>query len=218
MQAGQAGAILTAIFSMRKTIFLMLLLLAGCSGVPTIPGIGPYKIDIQQGNYVTQEMMARLKPGMTRSQVRFILGTPLVVDMFRTNRWDYVYVYEKGGRVTEQRKITVIFEDDKLARVEGDVVPAGAGDKAESAAAGADKSRPAASAAAPKPEPAAVAPAQRSPDPTTTAGEPVRAEAPKAEPARPEGTAEKPKEEKSKAEKPHEEKGFFGRMLDRIGF
>ncbi len=191
---------------MRKIILLMLLL-AGCSGVPTLPGITPYKMDIQQGNYVTQQMVAKLKPGMTRSQVRFILGTPLIVDMFRTNRWDYVYIYEKRGKVTEQRKITVIFEDDKLARVEGDVVPEAAGDKADSAA-GADKPEPAASAAAPKTEPAAAAPAQGGSNLTTTSGEPVKAEAPGTAPVKPEGAAEKPQEEK----------GFFGRMLDKIGF
>ncbi len=191
---------------MRK-IILFTLLLAGCSGVPTLPGITPYKIDIQQGNYVSQQMVAKLKPGMTRSQVRFILGTPLIVDMFRTNRWDYVYIYEKRGQVIEQRKITVIFEDDKLARVEGDVVPAAAGDKADSAA-GADKPKPAVSAAVPKPEPAAAATAQGGSNLTTTSGEPVKAEAPRAEPLKPEGAAEKPQEEK----------GFFGRMLDKIGF
>lgn len=188
-----------------------MLLLAGCSGVPTLPGITPYKMDIQQGNYVTQQMVAKLKPGMTRSQVRFILGTPLIVDMFRTNRWDYVYIYEKRGQVTEQRKITVIFEDDKLARVEGDVVPAAAGDKADSATA--DKPKPAASAAVPKPEPAAAAPAQGGSNLTTTSKEPVKTEAPGAAPVKPEGAAEKPREEK-----PQEEKGFFGRMLDKIGF
>lgn len=185
-----------------------MLVLAGCSGVPRLPGITPYKMDIQQGNYVTQQMVAKLKPGMTRAQVRFILGTPLVVDMFRTNRWDYVYMFEKRGRLTEQRKVTVIFEDDKLARVEGDVVPAGAGDKAESAAAGADKPKSAPGAAVPKPEPAAVAPAQGGSNLTTTSGEPVPAETPKAAPAKPE----------SAAGKPQEEKGFFGRMLDKIGF
>lgn len=184
-----------------------MLLLAGCSGVPTLPGITPYKMDIQQGNYVTQQMVAKLKPGMTRSQVRFILGTPLIVDMFRTNRWDYIYIYEKRGKVTEQRKITVIFEDDKLARVEGDVVPAAAGDKADSAA-GADKPKPAASVPVPKAEPAAAAPAQGGANLTTTSGEPVKAEAPGAALVKPEGAAEKPQEEK----------GFFGRMLDKIGF
>ena len=88
-----------------------------------IPGLGPHKIDIQQGNYVTQDMVAKLKPGMTRSQVRFALGTPLIVDPFHADRWDYVYVLQKGGRVVEQRRIVVVFQDDKLLRIEGDIVP-----------------------------------------------------------------------------------------------
>ena len=86
--------------------------------------LAPHKIDIQQGNYVDQEMVAKLKPDMTRSQVRFILGTPLVADVFHPNRWDYVYLTGKAGDVRRQRKITVVFEGDKLERIEGDVVPA----------------------------------------------------------------------------------------------
>lgn len=81
-------------------------------------------MDIQQGNVVTQDMIARVEPGMTRSQVRFALGTPLVVDPFRSDRWDYVYVYTKQGTVTEQRRIVVVFKDDKLARIEGEAAPA----------------------------------------------------------------------------------------------
>lgn len=105
------------------------LLLVACKQVPTLPGISPYKIDIQQGNAITQEMMAKLRVGMTRSQVRFVLGTPLVVDPFRTDRWDYIYLFEKAGRLTERRHIAVIFKDDKLDHIEGDVIPMlGAGD------------------------------------------------------------------------------------------
>ena len=97
-------------------------LVAGCSTCHAAPY--PYKMDIQQGNVVTQDMIAKLQPGMTRSQVRFALGTPLVVDPFRNDRWDYVYRYMKAGELTEQRRLTVIFKDDKLVRIEGDVVPA----------------------------------------------------------------------------------------------
>lgn len=81
-------------------------------------------MDVQQGNVVTQEMASKLKPGMSREQVRFVLGTPLVVDPFHADRWDYVYRLEKRGELVEERKLTVIFEDDRLKRVEGDVVPA----------------------------------------------------------------------------------------------
>lgn len=96
---------------------LILSLLAGCA----IPRIGPYHIDVQQGNALDQENVARLKPGLNRSQVRFLLGTPLVVDPFRTDRWDYVYLYYKAGKLTEQKHITLIFDGDTLARIEGDL-------------------------------------------------------------------------------------------------
>ena len=101
-----------------------------------LPGITAYKIDIQQGNYVTQDMVDKLKPGMSKSQVRFALGTPLIVDPFQTDRWDYVYVLQKQGRVVEQRRIVVTFQGDKLTRIEGDVV---AGMDSGKAAAGGGK-------------------------------------------------------------------------------
>lgn len=90
----------------------------------TVDSISPYKVDIQQGNAISQEMLNKLKPGMTPSQVRFVLGTPLVVDPFRNNRWDYVYRLQKGGKLVEHRRITVVFENDKLKVIEGDVVAA----------------------------------------------------------------------------------------------
>ena len=131
---------------MRK-LLLLLLVLTGCRQVPIplLPGLSPYKIDVQQGNYVTQDMVAKLKPGMSKSQVRFALGTPLIVDAFHADRWDYIYVLQKGGRVTEQRRIVAVFE--------GDIVPS------NSAAAlpvpGAEKSgaAPAADSAPARPEP-----------------------------------------------------------------
>jgi len=98
------------------------LLLQGCSNIPLLPGLKPYRIDIQQGNYVTQDMIAKLQPGMSRSQVRFALGTPLIVDPFRTDRWDYAYVLYKQGALVEQRTVTVIFRGEVLDRIEGDVV------------------------------------------------------------------------------------------------
>jgi outer membrane protein assembly factor BamE len=100
-----------------RGILLVALLVAGCNALV------PYKMDIQQGNVVTQEMISRLQPGMTRNQVRFTLGTPLVVDPFRSDRWDYVYRYTKQGAVTEQRRIVVVFKDDKLLRFESEVIP-----------------------------------------------------------------------------------------------
>lgn len=130
-----------------------------------LPGISAHKIDIQQGNYVTQDMVARLKPGMSKSQVRFALGTPLVADLFHDDRWDYIYVLQRKGRVVEQRRIVVHFSGDKLLRIDGDVVPAGA-------ALAPDTAVPAAGAAAAAPAPAAAA-AGDTAQPAATAEKPA---------------------------------------------
>jgi outer membrane protein assembly factor BamE len=90
----------------------------------------PYRIDIRQGNYIDDAMLEQLKPGMTREQVRFALGSPLVADVFHSDRWDYVYRFKPGNRdKEEQRTVSVFFVNDKLDRVEGDITPA-SGDKA----------------------------------------------------------------------------------------
>lgn len=104
------------------------LLLAGCSVAERLT---PYKVDVQQGNVVTQEMVAKLKPGMTKAQVRFILGTPLIADAFHADRWDYVYRFQKGGKLTEQRNVTLYFEGDTLKRMGGDVVAASGSEAAQ---------------------------------------------------------------------------------------
>jgi outer membrane protein assembly factor BamE len=101
---------------------LVAALAAGCGFVPRIPGITPYRIEIQQGNFVSQEMVSQLKSGMTKEQVRFILGTPMVTDIFHSDRWDYVYWRETSKGSREQRKLTVLFENGQLARLDGDVV------------------------------------------------------------------------------------------------
>jgi outer membrane protein assembly factor BamE len=101
---------------MRRLLWLVPLvttLLTGCIAV--------YKTDTQQGNLVTQEMLDKLKPGMTRAQVRYVLGTPLVSDMFHPDRWDYYYYFKKGGAASgETRRITVTFDNDVLKAIEGD--------------------------------------------------------------------------------------------------
>ena len=129
---------------MRKLLILLaacVLLLSACSRfrVPMLPGLAPYRMEVQQGNYVTQDMVAKLKPGMTRNQVKFALGTPLIADPFHNDRWDYVYVLQRQGRVVEQRRIVVVFKEDKLERIDGDVQPAGTGATAESFGAGRSK-------------------------------------------------------------------------------
>ena len=99
---------------------LLLSLLTACSSVK-MGNIGPHRIDVQQGNALDQESVSKLKPGLNRSQVRFLLGTPLLVDPFRNNRWDYVYTFHKGGKLAEQKRITLFFDDEILQRIEGDV-------------------------------------------------------------------------------------------------
>ena len=101
-------------------------LLAGCSFDSIVGVVDPYRIDVRQGNYVDQDMVSQLKRGMSRDQVRFVLGSPLVVDMFRKDRWDYVYRFKPGSGAAEQRVISVFFVDEQLHHVEGDVVGEGA--------------------------------------------------------------------------------------------
>ncbi len=96
-------------------------LLAGCSFDSIVGVVDPYRIDVRQGNYVDQDMVSQLKRGMSRDQVRFVLGSPLVVDMFRRDRWDYVYRFKPGAGEAEQRVISVFFVDDRLDHVDGDV-------------------------------------------------------------------------------------------------
>ncbi|APR05771.1 outer membrane protein assembly factor BamE [Thauera chlorobenzoica] len=98
--------------------------LAGCSFDSVVGVVDPYRIDVRQGNYVDQDMLSQLRRGMTRDQVRFVMGSPLVVDMFREDRWDYVYRFRPGRGDLQQRVISVFFVDNLLDRVEGDVQPA----------------------------------------------------------------------------------------------
>ena len=81
----------------------------------------PYKIEIQQGNYIDPALIARLKPGMTRSQVRFLLGTPLLTDPFHPERWDYMFMDRKEGKLVQERRLTLWFEGDSLQRAVTDV-------------------------------------------------------------------------------------------------
>ena len=109
--------------------------LTGCGS--TVPVVKPFKMDIQQGNVVTSKMLLQLKPGMTKSQVKFIMGTPLIVDSFHSNRWDYFYQMRQAGKIKEQRRVILDFENELLARVRGDVVPEGTAGAASSTEAGA---------------------------------------------------------------------------------
>ena len=111
----------------RLAFALVFVALAGCSGVPRIPGVTPYRIEIQQGNYISPAMVSQLKTGMSKDQVRFILGTPLLTDIFHAERWDYVYWREASSGKRESRKLAVFFEEGRLARIDGDVASSAAG-------------------------------------------------------------------------------------------
>jgi outer membrane protein assembly factor BamE len=83
----------------------------------------PYRIDVPQGNYVDQQMLAQVKPGMSRDQVRFALGTPLLTDPFRPDRWDYVFRFQHPNGVADLRRATVFFAEGRVDRIESDALP-----------------------------------------------------------------------------------------------
>lgn len=95
-----------------KLVLLALILLS-----PVLSSCTPYKMDIRQGNYVTPDMREKLKLGMTRQQVRYVLGTPMISDAFHGNRWDYAYRLEHQKKITEKQNMTLYFEGDNLARI-----------------------------------------------------------------------------------------------------
>ena len=101
------------------SLMLSLTTVAGCSNIG-FPGV--YRINVDQGNIVDQDMVDQLKPEMTRRQVRFVLGTPIIADTFNNDRWDYVRVLRRGDDTLFRTQLTVIFENDVLADVEGDLV------------------------------------------------------------------------------------------------
>ena len=78
-----------------------------------------YKIDIQQGNYVTEDVVAKLKPGMTKAEVRQLLGTPLLIDVFHSNQWEYYFSSSRKGRADPSSRLTINFKDDKVVSFTG---------------------------------------------------------------------------------------------------
>ncbi len=85
--------------------------------------VTPYKVEVVQGNFVSKQQVDALRPGMTRQQVREILGTPLLNDVFHANRWDYVFTIRRQGVDPQQRKLTVFFDGERMTRFEGDPMP-----------------------------------------------------------------------------------------------
>lgn len=83
----------------------------------------PYRVDVVQGNVVTQEIMAQIQPGLGRMQVREILGTPLLADPFHADRWDYVFTIRRQGVADQQRRVTVFFKNDAVERFDTEPLP-----------------------------------------------------------------------------------------------
>ena len=108
----------------RASVLAAIVLVATLSACSNF---GVYRLDVQQGNLVTQDQVAKVKPGMSRLDVRNLLGTPLLQDAFNGNRWDYIYTEDRNtdkklnpfGRIQQQFKVTVIFDGEKVARVDG---------------------------------------------------------------------------------------------------
>jgi outer membrane protein assembly factor BamE len=105
--AANAGAQTTTVTELQKFLWF----------------ISPYRPDIQQGNFISQEMLAQLKVGQTREQVKFILGTPLLTDVFHAERWDYPFYLARGNGELTTSRVTVYFKDDKVAKFDGGNLP-----------------------------------------------------------------------------------------------
>lgn len=104
------------------------LLLGACSTVSNnartaLSSLTPYRVEVVQGNFVSKEQVEQLKPGMSRQQVREVLGTSLLTDVFHKDRWDYVFTMRRQGVEPQQRRLTLYFDGDRLARFEGDEMP-----------------------------------------------------------------------------------------------
>lgn len=104
--------------------FVVIAALPACSSIDPVAWIPSHKLTVYQGNVVTQDMVDRLQPGMSKQQVRSILGTPLLNDPFHANRWDYNYTVTRDNHIQEQKTLTVYFEDDVFSRIEGEALPA----------------------------------------------------------------------------------------------
>jgi outer membrane protein assembly factor BamE len=93
------------------------------SAINPVNWITPYKVDVIQGNFISSEQVGQLQPGMSRDQVKSVLGTPLMASLFHKDRWDYVFTLKRQGVESQSFKYTVFFKDDQLERFEGDTMP-----------------------------------------------------------------------------------------------
>ncbi|HTT09535.1 MAG TPA: outer membrane protein assembly factor BamE [Burkholderiaceae bacterium] len=112
--------------TLRLAVAVACITIGGCRSMYTWapPFMKPYRPDVQQGNVVTKEMVDQLRESMTRDQVRFLLGTPLLTSIFHTDRWDYVYYLQRGtGDEKQLRRLVVLFKNDRLATFASDEMP-----------------------------------------------------------------------------------------------
>ena len=109
----------------RIALAALLVLAGGCASRSQDRSglLEPHRIDLPQGNYVTREMLAQVKPGLTREQVRVVLGGPLLQSIFRADRWDYVFRYQRPSGQAELRRVVVRFADDRVHSVDSDTLP-----------------------------------------------------------------------------------------------
>jgi outer membrane protein assembly factor BamE len=107
--------------------------LVGCGSNFGFPGV--YRINVEQGNVVTEEMLEQLRPGLNRRQVRYVMGTPLIEDSFHEDRWDYRYLLRNGSELLSETHLTLWFEEDELVRVEGPDAPNWDGPQSEASVA-----------------------------------------------------------------------------------
>lgn len=133
--------------SLHSSVARLLLPAALALGISACSFPGVYKLDVQQGNIVTQDMVNQLKPGMDKHQVRYILGTPLLIDSFHEDRWDYFYSLKNHGEDYSQERLTLFFADDHLVNMKGNFRPTAAG-TASPAQAASGQTVPASKAAA----------------------------------------------------------------------
>jgi len=110
-----------------NTAYLRFIAIWGLGGALTVLGLSacitPYHIEVVQGNFVSREQIQALRPGMTRNQIRDILGTPLITSPFHADRWDYAFTIRRTGTPPQQRKLSVFFKVDQFERVEADDLP-----------------------------------------------------------------------------------------------
>lgn len=102
--------------------------LAACTGTVRsqddfLGFIKPYRVEVVQGNVVTKEMLTQLREGLTREQVRYVLGSPLLTDVFHADRWDYVFTIRRQGTPAQERRVTVYFDQDRVSRFDASVLP-----------------------------------------------------------------------------------------------